>query len=83
MGTRQLFSRLKKRGTTMLFWANSARYGFCLVPRLARDVDEHSMILDARWLCFGVNVAFVDEDQVSRGFGFDAVRPKASDAARG
>ena len=66
MSSRQRVLRLAKRDKTVLFWANSSRYGFWLVPRIARDEDEHSMILDARWLCFGVNVAFVDEGQVSR-----------------
>ena len=55
-----------KRDATVLFWASSTRYGFHLVPRVARDEDEHSTVFDARWLCFGVNVAFVDEDQVNR-----------------
>jgi hypothetical protein len=66
MSTQRLFPRFAKRDTTLLFWVNSARYGFCLLPRIARDEDEHSMIFDARWLCFGVNLAFVDEDQVRR-----------------
>ena len=57
---------LTKRDFTLLFWANSARYGFWLKPRITRDSDEHSIILDARWLCFGVNIALVDEDEVSR-----------------
>ncbi|HTA90319.1 MAG TPA: hypothetical protein VK745_12105 [Polyangiaceae bacterium] len=56
-----------RRDTTLLFWVNSARYGFCLLPHVARDEDEYSVIFDARWLCFGVNLAFVDEDRVTRG----------------
>jgi hypothetical protein len=59
--------RVTQRDTTLLFWMNSARYGFCLIPRIARDEDEHSTVFDARWLCFGLNLAFVDEDRVSRG----------------
>jgi hypothetical protein len=67
MNARQLFPLLTRRDTTLLFWVNSASYGFCLIPRIARDEDEHSMIFDARWLCFGVNLAFVDEERVTRG----------------
>lgn len=50
-----------RRDATLLFWINSARYGFTLLPHLTRDEDEHATILDARWLCFGVNLALVDE----------------------
>jgi len=76
MSILQQFPRLIKRDATLLFWASSTRYGFSVVPRLARAGDEHSIIFDARWLCFGVNVALVDEGQLSRGFGFEGVRPK-------
>ncbi|HWZ89485.1 MAG TPA: hypothetical protein VNW92_11565 [Polyangiaceae bacterium] len=81
MSTRQQFLRLAKRDTTLLFWANSGRYGFCLRPRIAREQDEHSTIFDARWLCFGMNVAFVDEDRVNRSPSFDAPKPKPPERA--
>jgi hypothetical protein len=77
MSTRQRFSRLLKRDTTLLFWVNSARYGFWLIPRVARDNEEYSVIFDARWLCFGVNVAFVDEDRVNRASSFEAPKDPA------
>jgi hypothetical protein len=67
MNISQRFLRFTRRDATLLVWANTARYGFSLKPTIARDQDEHSTIIDARWLCFGLNVAFVDEAQVSRG----------------
>ena len=72
MTRRQRLLGLAKRDATLLFWANSARYGFWLVPRITRDSGKHTMIVDARWLCFGVNLALVDEDRVSRASRFDA-----------
>jgi hypothetical protein len=67
MTRRRRLLDLTKRDATVLFWANSARYGFWLTPRIAHDAGQHSLIFDARWLCFGVNIAFVDEDGVTRG----------------
>ncbi len=81
MSAKQRFRRIAKRDATLLFWASSTRYGFSLLPRVARDMDEHSTIFDVRWLCFGVNIALVDEGQVSRAAGFDAPKPKTADAA--
>jgi hypothetical protein len=82
VSARQRFPRFAKRDTTLLFWANSRRYGFSLMPRIARDRGEHSVIFDARWLCFGVNVAFVDEDRVNRSSSFEIPNPKTPDPVR-
>ena len=67
MKQRKRLLGLVRRDATLLFWLNSRRYGFWMVPRVTRDQSAHSIVVDARWLCFGINVAFVDEDKVTRG----------------
>jgi hypothetical protein len=81
MSAKQRLPRIAKRDATLLFWASSTRYAFILMPRIALDGDEHSTIFDSRWLCLGVNAAFVDDGQVSRASRFCASKRKTADQA--
>lgn len=67
MMVRERLAELLRRDATLMFWVNSQRYGFCALPRIASERYERTTVFDARWLCFGVNLSLVDEDNPGLG----------------